>query len=365
MTAVVDTIDLVNPGDTSTGVPLNNSIQITFDREIDERSIQHGGLVIEGPDTDLVIYPGYTPTVLKAGAEQDILLSAGYQGLVPGEFSFSRIDMLTNTQVDTDDLDGEGDLYRTRVIFKPSVFLRPLTEYVVYLIGDDDAEEIEELGIRTRSVFDTIDTGNVGESSVTFSGTYTGGLTQDKINIRITKSGVVGIAEFEAWRDSQPLNLEGPFLTSINSFQVLDGVNVSFQEGDFLVNDVYSTVVKKPERLTGVVSFKFTTGNGSISAVPTSTSTSITGSPSLTLPSTVFSVKSSTPQDASSNLNPSTTRRITIQFTDDIDPATITEDTVQVHIEPVSDHPLLTNQVQAGFISHTITVSGTKLFIDL
>lgn len=365
MPTTLDIVDSVNPSNNATGVPLNNAIQVIFDREIDEWSIEHGGLVVEGPDTDQVIYPGYVPTTLVQGSEKEILQSPGLMGVVPGKFLFQRVALTTADLVNTSDTTGAGNLYRTKVVFKPDYPLKPQTNYFVYLVGDDDAEDQETLGLRSRSVFDPVVGSNTGTGSVTFSGTYLGELTQDTINIRITKSGVSGEAEFEAWRTSQPLDLVGPYRTSTSECQILDGVTVQFIEGLFQVDDEFSVVVRRPTVMTGTATFTFTTGNGSISVVPTTTATSVTGDPAPLAASTEFKVVKTTPVDGGTNLPPSGNRRLTIEFSSNIDPASVTADRVQVTVEPVIDHPLLVSQVQAGPISHVVTVSGTKMFIDL
>jgi hypothetical protein len=364
MANVLEIIDSVHPSDGSTGVPLNNTIQVIFDREIDEWSLEHGGLILEGPDSDQVIYPGYAATDLTNGG--DILQSPQLKGVIPGTFTFGRVDLTTNTIVHTADTTGAGNLYRTKVTFKPEVPLKPQTNYTVYLIGDDDNEVNEEFAIRTKSVFDYIaDVGNTGSGTITVSGTYTGAQSHDTYNVRITKSGVIGEAEFEAWRDSAPLDLQGPFETSVNESSLFNGVTIRFIDGSFALNDEFSVYVKKPTFIEETATFSFSTGNGSISVVPTNTATSPTGDPLPLAGSTEFKVVSTSPVDEASNLDIASTKRITIQFSSDIDPATISDDTVEVLVEPVIDHPLLSTQVAAGPIFHTLTVSGSKLFIDL
>lgn len=365
MATILDIIDSVNPADSSTGVPLNNNITILFDREIDEWSLEHGGLIVEGPDTDQVIYPGYIPTTLIQGTEGEILQSPGYKGLVPGTFIFQRVSLTTASLVNTSDTTGNGELFRTKVIFKPDQPLKPLTNYKVFVVGDDDDTTDEIFGVRTRTVFDGVaDPGNTGTGSVTFSGTYLGDLTTDTINIRITKSGVSGVAEFEAWKNSAPLDLIGPTPTSMTECQVIDGVTVQFIEGNYAVDDVFTVVVRRPVKFTDTATFSFTTGNGSITVVPTTTATSVTGSP-VAPTVTNFTVVKTSPADRDTNLDPSVAKKIVIEFNDDIDPATINSQTVQVNIEPVIDHPLLTTQVVAGPIANVLTVSGNKLIIEV
>lgn len=367
MTSVSEVLDLVNPSNNSTGVPLNSSISVLFDREIDEWSLEHGGgFILEGPDTDRVIYPGFVQTDLIQGHESEILLTPGYQGLVGGTFSFKRISLTSSSEVSVSDTTGDGGLFRTKAIFHPSQLLKPLTDYKVYLVGDDSDDE-DLTGIKSRTVFDVItDPSNTGTGSLTFSGTYLGDLSSDTLNIRITKSGVPGVAEFEAWRDSIPLDLVGPFLTSSTESQVLDGITVQFLEGNYSINDEFSVKVKAPTTLTGTCIFSFTTGNGSITEVPTSTSTLITGSSSsFTTSGLTFEIFKSTPIDGGTNLDPRAASHLIIEFTDNIDPSTINSETVQVHIQPVTDHPLLNPQVPEGLINAILTVSGNKLYIDI
>jgi len=365
MPTTQDSIDHVHPSDGATGVPLNNTVQIIFDTEIDEWSIENGGFILEGLDTDEVIHPGYSPTTLIQGEEQQILQSPGLRSIVPGVFSFQRVALLDTTLVSTQDTAGAGNLYRTKLTFTPSSQMAAIHNYTVYLVGDEDLTDTEKFGLRSRSVFDGVDNvGNTGSGELTFSGTYTGNLSQDTINVKITKAGVVGVAEYEVWRDSSPINLEGPFLTSLSENELLDGVRVRFESGSFEVDDEFSVVVKRPVFLEGTTVFSFTTGGGSITSVPLGTSTSITGDPIITQVTT-FEVLSTSPEDFDSNLTLSDAKRIVITMSKEIDPTSVTADMIQVLAEPVIDHPLLTTSVKTGPISNTITVSGTKIYIDL
>lgn len=365
MTAIADILVTVNPSDGATGVPLNNNITILFNTELDEWSIEHGGLILEGPDTDQVIYPGYEPTHLVDGTEKNILESPGYRGIVPGKFEFFRVDTSSTNQVSTLDTVGDGTLYRTKVIFKPSQPLAPNTQYKLYIVGDDDTTDTEFFGLRTRTVFDGLDdNSNTGNGVITFSGTYLGSLSQDTLNIRIVTAGVPGVATFEAWRTSVPLDLVGPFLTSSTESQILDGISAQFVSGEFQEGDVFTVKVKAPTVFTSTNTVSFTSGNGSLFAVPSSTATSVTGDPQL-FSTTGLAITKTTPADTASNVSATKTNQIVLEFNEDIDPSTVTQDSVMVTVEPVIDHPLLLTQVPTGPISNTITVSGNKIIIDL
>lgn len=359
--SIADIIDSAYPSDEAEGIPLNSQIKIIFNTEIDEWSIENGGIILEGPDTDELIITPYTPSVINQGSEQQILETPGLKGLVPGTFSFERVALDSNTLVSTLDTIGDGTLYRTKAIFTPLYPLKKNTEYTVYVIGGDTDEQA---GIFTNTVFDVVaNVGNTGNGECTFSGTYLGDLSQDTINIKITKAGVTGVAEFEAWKTSAPLELSGPFLTSNNFSHIFEGITIAFNDGgSFDVDDEFSVKVKAPTTFSGTVISTFTTGAGSITSLPTSASTSILGDPLYT-PSVGFDVFKTTPVDGETNRDISK-NRITIEFTSEIDVSTITDETVQILVEPVSDHPSITN-IPTGNLHRTITVSGLKMFIDL
>lgn len=366
MVALSTAIDAISPSDDSTGVVLTSAIEILFDREIDESSVEFGGLLIQGPDTDTFIYPGYSTTAINQGEEEDLLSSPGYPGLVQGTFQFVRYSPTLNTPVNTLDTTGDGTLYRTRVIFTPAQPLAPATDYILHLIGDEDLDDEISMGIKPRTVFDVLaDGGNSGSSNVTVSGSYTGELVTDTYNIRITKAGVCGIAEYEWWRDSAVLDLEGPILTSLNFLPLDRGVNVKFGSGSFSVGDTFTVVVKTQEALTGTVTASFTTGGGSITAAPTSAATSPLGDPVTTSPTNPFYVVGVTPSDGASNLKPDKYRTVVVEFSEDIDEATVTQDAITVLAEPVSDHPSLEASSPNGPVAKTLSVNGKYLTITL
>ena len=224
MTKVSDVLYSIFPSDNAAGVTLTDTVRVTFTLEIDEDSLEHGGLILEGPDTDQVLHNVYLPSTLVEGEETRILESPGYDGISPGTFSFLRMDPNVDSPADILDTTGAGNLYRTRVIFKPTNPLAPDTIYTLYLVGDEDLADGTEFGIKPRTVFDgEADGGNTGTGELFFGGSYTGNLTTDTLHIRITKAGVTGQAEYEWWLDSAVLDINGPALSSIGTLAVTDG----------------------------------------------------------------------------------------------------------------------------------------------
>jgi len=367
MANIGDILESVYPSNGSVGVILTDTIRITFDRAMDEECLKEA-IVVEGPDSDEIIYNSYLPAELNPGAEDRLLETPGYDGLVPGTLTFERLDPVTGLPVSIVDTTGNGALYKTRVTFKADQPFAPDTTYRVHIIGDEDLSDDEEFGAKNRSVYDGVaGVSNTSTGSPVVAGTYTGGLTTDTVNIKITASGILGKAEFEWWLDSVPFDLRGPALTHVNTLNLIKGTTVRFEEGLYEVGDEWSFVLRRPEFFQGHQTFEFTTGGGTIVPVADTTATSPTGTPippELVLAGT-FAVQKTTPGDMDVNLKPEQYDRIVIEFTDTIDPASVTQETVLVTAEPVIDHPNLHIQSPDGPIAKILTVSGNKLFIDI
>lgn len=115
---------------------------------------------------------------------------------------------------------------------------------------------------------------------------------------------------------------------------------------------------------TGIVTFSFQSGSGSIQAVPSSTSSSILKQ--AVYPATaneVLTITSTTPLDHSVNVPPSLDQ-IIVTFNQDIDPASVTPDKISVRTEPATDHPNAGVNSQ-GDIATQIQVSANKIIIKL
>jgi hypothetical protein len=367
MPNLADVVDAIHPADEQEGVIVGDQIFVLFDREIDENTLEQGGLFVTGPDTDTWSGPDQAmwlrrdPNALT-GPEGDVLQSPGFQGIVPGTFTFERIDLtVASSGVDTLDVTGAGTLYRTKAIFTPSTILAPDTEYTVHLIGDEDDTDSVMTGTRPRTIFDPEHSGT-GSDDITMQGTYLGDKVSDVVNMRIVTSGVKRTATFDWWLSSAPLDVKGPVLTDKKVF-LSDGVFVEFGDGVFRTSDEFTAVVKKQNPLEGSIFWTFKTGSGSVVDVPDDISTSVIGNivPVTTaVATTTFGLSTATPLDRATNL-PVTTNQIVLEFNSDVDPATVTSETVRLVGEPVNgDEDLLTSRE----IYKDITVSGNKIIMD-
>lgn len=353
----------VYPGDDAEGIPLAAGISILFDREMDETSIANGGIFLEGNDSDKLLLSTY-PEDIDIGDELELLQSPGYKGLVPGTFTFKRISLTTTAEVNTTDTTGNGTLYRTKAIFTPTFPLQKATDYTTYIVADSDIDDTDKFGVRSRSVFDpVIDPSNTGNGGILASGTFTG-TASDTFNVQFVQGGVVGVAKYEWWRNSAPLDIHGPILATYKKGILEDGVAIGFTDGSYDENDLFTIVVRPGETFTDTLTASFTTGNGSISAIPSSASSSVVAGLPVTT-ATSFQVVDTDPADFATNLSPGIAKTITVEFNSDIDPSTVTQDSVIVVAEPVTDHPSASIVSPNGPIAKSLTVSGNLLIIEL
>lgn len=334
---LTDIIDLVHPSENSTGIVTSDQIWILFSQEIDETTISAGNLFLSGPDTQTYSGPGlefYNSNV------KEILSTPGYTGFVPGSLSFKRIQNSQFEEINIQDIDGTGTLFRTQVLFTPSKPLAKNTEYTVYLFGDENEHDAINTGIKTRTVFDTVDgTSNTGGGSVIFKGGYFG-VADDKYIIKITTPGKVGTSQFVWWKENSPSVINGPLVARSKYTELSSGVSAVFEKNIvYEVNDQYSAVVKTPTIFSGNLVWIFSTGSGSIKILPTSTSTSIIGTTSLFTPSTIadpttpLQIVEITPDNRSTNM-PLTTRTIYIKFNKNIDEQTVLTNSVKIKAIP-------------------------------
>lgn len=365
MASISDILDSIHPASDSVAAILSDKIFVIFDREIDEFSVNDGNFFVEGPDTDTFFGPDAglnLPNVSDSGSD-DALASPGYRGIVKGSISFEKIQNLTSDIYSGFDTSGSGSLWRTKAIFTPTNALQKLTSYRVYLSGDEDISDGIATGIRARSVFDVVKGSNIGTGDVSFVGTFEGPATQDTFNVRITTAGAASEAWFTWWRGSDPSLIFGPIRTEqIQNTILEDGISVDWGAGNFALNDTFAVTVRKPVLFTGNTFWSFTTGSGSITAVPVDTSTSIIGDIASTLtPTTTLVVSSITPENKATNL-PVTTNRIVLQFNSTIDPSTVTSESIQIMGLPVNGDENLFSPKQ---LYKDITISGSRIILDI
>jgi len=352
----------VHPASSATGVILSDSVWVIFDQEIDPTTVS---LFVEGPDRDRWSGPDLRywddPNTTS---DDKILESPGYHGVVPGELTFVKIDSEGNEVSGIYDYTGQGTAWRTKAVFTPDKPLAPGVEYRVYVVGDEESNDEILSGVSSRTVFDALKGSNLGDGEVELTGGYTG-TAEDKFFIEIMDTGEAGTVNFKWYRQSAPL-IERELKSSKTSQLLADGVFVRFISGTFEVGDQFSVVVKPAERMQDTYTWVFTTGSGSIQAIPSepaSTCADIVGISGIDQDGLV--VLETSPVDYATHLNPDSIQTITVKFNKEIDEDTITDDTVLIWTEPVNGD-FDTNDIQfAGQLAKVLSVDGDTLTIQI
>jgi hypothetical protein len=361
------TIVTTSPVSGAIGVPTNATISIIFDQEVDTYRLKNGGIVLEGPDESKSIGPGMLALDPPQTDEDEFLASPGFKGIKDVDYTIQRVDGsgVSIDYYDYGDTSGAGELYRTKIILTPKTIFQSLTEYTVYVIGDEDTSDDYDFGITTRSVFDPAKGPNIGIGDVVFYGGYTGSVRQ-QFFISVTTAGGPGTATYEWWTSTDSIHRT---LTSSLGYRLLkEGVRIKFLEGQqYEVGDLFTVWCDVPEFMNGSYKFSFTTSSIEPETLPVSSSiiTGISGSSS----SSVLSVSTTSPEDRQPFVSPDITS-ITVTFGASLDLTTVTSSTVTVNGHAVDGSKTgdpeytetLTTSLSVSAATLTITVDPDEIF---
>jgi hypothetical protein len=368
---VAPTIDAVYPSDGLSGVPIGAEIEITFDEGID-LSTGKANVVLYGADFDRTSGPDSALWVdPKTGTNPYFLRSPGFSGIVECTYSIVYVDangveISPQPTVLTAVAEAAGP-YRHKLIVKPKSLLAPDVKYVAYIIGDSEGGTSK--GISARTVFDTDNTGVTSTTGlIDIYGGYAG-TVDTAVNVRITTPGDIGVAKYKFWYDTElEANARIGRVSSRRFRRLEDGVQIRFTGSAFATNDLYRFNVYAPQYLASSYQINFTTGTGSIQDVPSTASTSIIGTTtpiaSAAIPLEVIDMD---PPDGSTHIS-TKTRTITVSFSGDLDPTTVTDADVTVLSYPVSgvfDGPSNTRSDEVKELVKGLAVSNNVLTIDI
>lgn len=353
-------VSSVYPASGATGVPIGTDILITFDSEIDE-SRARKNIMVFGPDFDTTSGPDSLVWVdPQTGYNPYFLASPGFNGDLQFDIYFELLNS-DNTVYSGLDYGSGAPNYKTRVRITPKKPLAPETTYTVYIIGESESDE-NIRGISSRTVYSPSLGANTGDGNIVASGGYIG-TSSDEIVIEITEAGDIKTAEFQWYFSSNP-SLVYNGVTSKKYRSLLDtGIDVRFTGENFQVGDTFTIQVVPAEYMTAAYTYTFTTGTGSIQAIPSSTSTSVLGDLTYTATeSDIFEVLSTNPEHKELKVSPNV-RVIKIEFNNNIDQSTINDKSVKVVAHPATGYdPTVTD---IGRINKFLLVSGRTLYIIL
>lgn len=360
-------IQEIYPEADATDALISVPVHVIFDQEVDTSTVE---ILIEGPDTDR--WSGAVQTRFDdptTTADDDLLETPGYHGIVNGELSFVNVDE-DGDEVDLTDTTGDGFLWRTKAIFTPDEALAADTEYRVYVIGSDKGGTSYTAGVSRRTIFDAIaDAGNSGDGNVYFSGNYTG-IQEDTYYVKILGTGDTGDVNFRWWKTSDALITHD--VRTRRSSQLLDkGVYVRFENTDWVANDQYTVVVKPAHRMVTTYYWDFTTGAGNIEEIPDSVSSpagvfDVSGiaDAGSGVATDTFEVDSVSPDEYATNLDPDDYTTVTVTFNNAVDQTTLSGN-VTVWAEPVNGDTDSGNYTYVDPITTVLSASGAVLTISL
>lgn len=362
------------PSDNDVGIPIGISLTFQFDRGLDLETAKNS-VVMYGADSDLTSGPDQAIWIDRnTGNNPHFLSSPGFKGLVPLTYKLVYVDLDTDAEVDPGTITSEADeaAYGVagvghKLIVTPENQLAADWTYTVFVLG-------ETTGISSRTVFD-VETG-VGNVGTTGEMVNFGGYTRnqaDRVIVEITTGGDIGTAQYRWYYTSAGVGtaVTGR-VTSRRYRRLLDGLQIRFTGSGFVAGDTYEFNVEPIERLAANTQLSFTTNDGSYLVPPDSPSTPAPCEPpDSVLPpvggddsssDTTMTVDESTPDSRAYNIDPKTNTFI-VTFSDDIDPATVTDETVTIwqldaRGEYSDTHPPIE-------MSKKLTVAGNTLTIEI
>jgi len=365
----------IYPEDGDSGIPVGETLKVWFDRGVDIKSVKDS-IVLFGAESDITSGPDSAMWINgKTGDNPFYLTSPGFKGYVPLKFEivyWDTTDLVDYAEVaspveitsEADEVSNNyGHLVKITIDPEFAATLAPDTQFTLYANGDPDSTDT---GIASRTLFDVeVDVGNTGSGAVYMYGPYIdAGAGDDTMNIEITKAGNIGTAEYKWWWDSGGPGSAIAGRVTNRRFRTLDaGLQIRFTGSSLAIGDTWTVNTETLVRMTTSTSVQFTTNDGSYTEAPASASTPATSTPpSTVLPSASipFAVEGMDPLVASYNVDPDQ-RIITIVFTDDLDPATVTDDAVKLWKYPVEGH--FDSTWKPTELEKSLTVSGDTLTI--
>lgn len=350
----------VYPANTAKGIPVGDRIKITFNQEMDLDSINSGTIVLTGPDDAPIFGPiDNTPLDVPGFDDEDILSSPYFPGYVKCTIAFLKLDASGGVlSDDIQDTTGDGGLWYTQAIITPEKPLKPNADYTCLVLGDNSSST--DSGVKSRSVFDTVFSGS-GSGRLNFYGGYSGSESRS-YTLEITSGGTCGTAEYLWWNDNDPLAAY-PGITTTGSRELEDGIYVVCDpDGSFTAGDKFTVVVLPAYELAQNYSWSFSTGGATIITPPSDSSASGIAYDTALEPLKIVSIL---PSNMSSNIPIEELTEIVITFNKDIDPSTITDDSIMLWSEPVngifSGNPI----EYTGNIAKVLSVNGKTVTIQL
>jgi hypothetical protein len=356
------------PSDGDSNVPVGEAIVLAFSNLVDPERLK-SSVILVGKVRDRVVGAAIsTLTAPVLGDGKYFMKSPGFSGTVPLKFTFQMYDTedATRTPVDTSVVDRAGEdiarLGSLVSIVPEGGALAPEMVYTLYINGDTESTGL--VGVSARTLYDVVPNPSNASTDgrVHVAGTWSG-TGSDTLHIKMTTDGNPGTATYKWWYESRGVGTARTGnMTARRYRNLVDGIQVRFGGSSFVEDDEYTFFVHEKERMAGSFSIGFTTNDGSWTTAPTEPSV-----PASTVPETILETEATylevlemDPEHTSYNVR-NGLRIIKIYFSEDIDPETITEETVKLWKAHVDGH--YQNTYEPKQLRYEYEVDGNMLIL--
>lgn len=386
------------PATNEVNVPVGEQIKLLFNRYVDEKTIKDN-VVVFGPDFDRTSGPDNAVWINNRSGENPFYLrSPGFNGFVDFDVEIKKANNAKPYAILEDQnfplTKPEGDNYCYAIITPKTQFAVDTTYYIFVLGQNTNFTNLEELpeGVRgylqdrslsEKTIYPAYLTGEAQEDNrVVVKGFYTGNINR-VLNIKIISEGSGSEARYIWWFDDEAEPVVGNAATRYRfnrctgRWRGLDlGLQIRFTGGDFELDEVFQVNLYEQALLPESYYWSFTTGDGSVYTAPEVASESPlemggiipgVGEAGEDVAVDAFRVTSIEPYDGAVNLSLNT-EKIIITFNKNINPATVTQDTVKLLSYPVSgtfDGPYGTRSNREYKIYKIIEVVDNKIILEL
>jgi hypothetical protein len=367
------TITAVTPNDGFNAFPIGEKIEILFDQEISE-FLAENSISLTGPDNNIATGISFQENLYRFANESKydkVLETLHLKGQVPAEVEVYRCDASGNLLVDINgnyipySYAADGNV-KSKLVIRPKSFLQEKTDYKLIVSGSA-APDNEWSYLGSRSVFDAEpEISNTGEGIIKTSGNYTG-ISEDTIVITVTRTGSSTTTKVEWSYESVPeTTFELLPLSGRNKLTEDKEIYLEFLGGSstaFKAGDQWTINLKPVEYLADAYKLDFSTAADQVKDLPTSVSQSPIGldAPSqeeILAAQTEFQLIKIEPEYGASNISLNT-KQIILTFNKDIDPTSITADSIRLFRNQIDEH---TDAIDVGY---SWIVSGKKLIINI
>lgn len=348
-----------------------------------------------GKDFDTSSGPNNALSVnLSDGTNPFFLNSPGMPGFIDCDFEEYYLDDFADeapaaTQYLTDRIASKNTIVKVT----PKQILGENNEYKLYLLGETSDTIASNLPtyveilaknytLSERTVFDVTDSTGSFEERIQSRGSYEtlNGETSATLNLKIIEAGTGSKAKFIWWYsdEAEPLPANSNYKKRVSRCTSRwrskhRGVLTKFSNADYVLNETFSIKCYVPIELDKSYLITFQTSTDSVYEYPDQVSTSPIGLGANVIPGlngetavAPLEILSISPGDGSVN-NRLDLNKITITFSENLDPASVSQSSIKILAHPISgsfdynEDPMLREYE----IHKIVSVTDNKIIVEI